>query len=141
MDVISDSEVWVLAATRRRTRPTWICSTTKTGSSASAISVSCQDSSSMPTSDATTVTTLDRIEEAVSVTTACTPPTSLPSRDWMSPVRVPVKKPRCMDCRCAKSRLRRSCMTRLPSDVVRYVWPTPISAATSGTTIIAATST
>lgn len=73
----------------------------------------------MPTSDAMTVTALARIEDAVSVTTVCTPPTSLPSRDWMSPVRVPVKKPRCIDCRCSNSRLRRSCMTRLPSTVVR----------------------
>ena len=119
IELISDSEVCVRAAIRRRTRPTWICSSTNTGSSATATSVSCQDSSSMPTSDAITVTALDRIEDAVWVTTDSTPPTSLPSRDWMSPVRVPVKKPRCIDSRCSNSRLRRSCMTRLPSEVVR----------------------
>ena len=90
----------------------------------------------MPTSDAITVTALDRIEEAVWVTTDSTPPTSLPSRDWMSPVRVPVKKPRCIDSRCTNSRLRRSCMTRLPSEVVRNVCPTPISADTIGITIM-----
>ena len=39
----------------------------------------------------TTVTTLERIDDAVLVTTVCTPPTSLASRDWISPVRVPVK--------------------------------------------------
>ena len=32
------------------------------------------------------------IELAVSVTTACTPPTSFASRLWISPVRVSVKK-------------------------------------------------
>ncbi len=95
----------------------------------------------MPTSDAITVTALDRIEEAVWVTTVSTPPTSLPSRDWMSPVRVPVKKPRCIDSRCTNSRLRRSCMTRLPSEVVRNVCPTPISADTIGITIMRATRT
>ena len=36
-------------------------------------------------------TTLDRTDDAVSVTTVCTPPTSLARRDWISPVRVDVK--------------------------------------------------
>ena len=36
-------------------------------------------------------TTLDRTDDAVSVTTVETPPTSLESRDWISPVRVDVK--------------------------------------------------
>jgi hypothetical protein len=33
----------------------------------------------------------DRMLEAVSVSTACTPPTSFERRDWISPVRVEVK--------------------------------------------------
>ena len=37
-------------------------------------------------------TTLDNTDDAVSVTTVETPPTSLESRDWISPVRVDVKK-------------------------------------------------
>ena len=48
-----------------------------------------------------TVTTLARMEDAVLVTTVCTPPTSLASRDWISPVRVAVKKDNGMDCRWA----------------------------------------
>ena len=40
--------------------------------------------------DAATAT-LDVMDAAVSVTTACTPPTSFDSRDWISPVRVAVK--------------------------------------------------
>ena len=38
------------------------------------------------------MTTLARMLEAVVVTTVWTPPTSLASRDWISPVLVPVKK-------------------------------------------------
>ena len=37
------------------------------------------------------VTALDRIVDAVSVIAVCNPPTSLASRDWISPVRVAVK--------------------------------------------------
>ena len=43
----------------------------------------------------TVLTTVDMLETtlvAVSVTTPCTPPTSFESRDWISPVRVEVKK-------------------------------------------------
>ena len=41
---------------------------------------------------ASTVVTLETIEVAVVVTTVCTPPMSLAMRDWISPVRVRVKK-------------------------------------------------
>ncbi len=44
---------------------------------------------------------LDVIDAAVSVTTAWTPPTSLESRDWISPVRVAVKNRSGMRCRWA----------------------------------------
>ena len=44
---------------------------------------------------------LEVIELAVSVTTACTPPTSLARRLWISPVRVSVKKRSGMLCRWA----------------------------------------
>ena len=70
------------------------------------------------TSAAATVTTLPRIELAVSDSTDCTPPTSLASRDWMAPVRVAVKNDRSIRCRCSNSRPRRSAITRLPSSVV-----------------------
>ena len=63
--------------------------------------VSFQESSAMATRLETMITTLDRMLEAVSVTTVCTPPTSLVSRDWISPVRVEVKNRRAMDCRWA----------------------------------------
>jgi len=43
----------------------------------------------------------DRIEDAVSVTTVCTPATSFCSRDWISPVRVEVKKRSDIACKCA----------------------------------------
>ena len=47
------------------------------------------------------IATLDVIDAAVSVTTAWTPPTSLASRLWISPVRVAVKNRSGMRCRCA----------------------------------------
>ena len=46
------------------------------------------------------ITMFARIEEAVSVTTVWIPPTSFWSRDWISPVRVEVKKRSDIDCRC-----------------------------------------
>ena len=88
------------------------------GTSATATMVSRHDSSSIATRAATTVTTLPRIELAVSDNTDWTPPTSLASRDWIAPVRVAVKKARSMRCRCSNSRPRRSAITRLPSSVV-----------------------
>ena len=45
----------------------------------------------MATSVLIRMTMFDRIADAVSVTTDCTPPTSFDSRDWISPVRVDVK--------------------------------------------------
>ncbi len=117
--LMSDSDDCVRAAIFRRTRPTRICSSRNTGSSTNATSESCHDSATMAITEATTVTTLPRIDDAVSVTTDWTPPTSLSSRDWIEPVRVEVKNPRCIRCRCAKSRSRSDCMTRLPSTVVR----------------------
>ena len=59
------------------------------------------------------------IELAVSVTTACTPPTSFASRLWISPVRVSVKKRSGMLWRWAYSAPRRSCMTFWPMTLFR----------------------
>ena len=120
--VMSESDSCVRPARARRTRPTRIWSTTNSGTSATATMVSCHDSSSIATSAATTVTTLPRIELAVSESTDCTPPTSLASRDWIAPVRVAVKNARSMRCRCSNSRPRRSAITRLPRSVVCQVW-------------------
>ena len=58
-------------------------------------------------------------EEAVSVTTACTPPTSFARRLWISPVRVSVKKRSGIDWRWAYSAPRRSCMTFWPMTLLR----------------------
>ena len=53
--------------------------------------MSCQSSRNIASIVEMAMATLDVIEAAVSVTTACTPPTSLASRLWISPVRVAVK--------------------------------------------------
>ena len=55
----------------------------------------------MASSVVTTMMRLAKIELAVSVTTRCTPPTSLARRLWISPVRVSVKKRSGMRWRCA----------------------------------------
>src|ERR687892_220528 len=83
--------LWVTAATSRRARPTRWVSQKKNGSVPRDSSVSCHESSSIATTVLITMTRLDSTPEAVSVTTDCTPPTSLERRDWISPVRVEVK--------------------------------------------------
>ena len=88
-----------MAAIRRRWSPTRRASSTKNGVSASEKSASRQSSSSIATTVASTVVTLDTIDVAVEVTTFCTPPMSLAIRDWISPVRVRVKKASESRCR------------------------------------------
>jgi hypothetical protein len=73
----------------------------KAGTVMTATMVSCQLMMIMATMLETNVTTLARMVEAVVVTTVWTPPTSLASRDWISPVLVPVKKASESVCRCA----------------------------------------
>ena len=80
--------------------------------------VSCQLRMTMATTVEVKVTTLARMLEAVVVTTVWTPPTSLASRDWISPVLVLVKNASDSVCRCAYSRSRRSRMTCCPTRVV-----------------------
>ena len=58
-------------------------------------------------------------ELAVSVTTDCTPPTSLARRLWISPVRVSVKKRSGIRWRCAYSSPRRSWITLWPMTLFR----------------------
>ena len=67
--------------------------------SASENSARRQSSSAIATTVASTVVTLETIEVAVDVTTFCTPPMSLAIRDWISPVRVRVKKASESRCR------------------------------------------
>ncbi len=64
-------------------------------------SVSCHERISIATSVERTMTTFETMLETVLVTTVWTPPTSLASRDWISPVRVAVKKRSDMRWRCA----------------------------------------
>jgi hypothetical protein len=77
----SASVSWVVFAIRRRSLPTRRVSSAKIGISPSANSARIQLRRSMPTTVATTVVTFEVIEVAVLVTTLCTPPTSLESRD------------------------------------------------------------
>jgi hypothetical protein len=94
--VKSASDSWVFPDTSRRTLPTFRLITRKTGRIASDSTVSLQSRITITTTVEITVATLDSTLEAVSVSTACTPPTSLDNRDWISPVRVEVKKRRDM---------------------------------------------
>ena len=84
-----------------RSRPTRRLIHTKHGRSSSETSVSRQSRASMATTVATTLVRLETSEVAVEVTVACMPPMSLAMRDWTSPVRVRVKKARCIRCSLA----------------------------------------
>ncbi len=89
---------WRSLVIRRRWLPTRRASSTNSGVSASEKTASRQSSRNIATTVATTVVTLETIDVAVFVTTVCTPPMSLAMRDWISPVRVRVKK--ASDSRC-----------------------------------------
>ena len=89
--LISARRFCVSPLTSRRTLPTRNVRYRKNGSMPSDSRVSCQLRRNIATIVETATATLDVIEAAVSVTTAWTPPTSLDSRDWISPVRFDVK--------------------------------------------------
>src|SRR6201994_1644694 len=118
MALMAASDSWVARDTWRRRSPTALVSQKNAGTVMTATMVSGQLMMTMATMLETKVTTLARIDEAVLVTTVCTPPTSLASRDWISPVLVLVKKESGRVSRCVYSRLRRSRMTSWPTRVV-----------------------
>src|ERR1700749_4667273 len=92
MALMAASDSWVARDTLRRRSPTILVSQKNAGTVMTATMVSCQLMMIMATMLEAKVTTLAKIAEAVVVTTAWTPPTSLASRDWISPVLVFVKK-------------------------------------------------
>ena len=101
MALMAASDSWVDRDTWRRRSPTALVSQKNAGTVMTATMVSCQLMMIMATMLETKVTTLARIVEAVVVTTVWTPPTSLASRDWISPVLVFVKKESGSVSRCA----------------------------------------
>ena len=92
MALIAASDSCVDRDTWRRRSPTVLVSQKKAGTVMTATMVSCQLRMIIATMVETKMTTLARMLEAVVVTTVWMPPTSLASRDWISPVLVPVKK-------------------------------------------------
>src|SRR6202042_105406 len=98
--LIAASDSWVERATSRRRSPTVLVSQKNTGTVMTATMVSCQLRMTMATMVDTKMTTLARMGEGGVVATDGTPPTSLASRDWISPVLVPVKKASGSVCRC-----------------------------------------
>ena len=92
MALMDASDSWVDRDTLRRRSPTALVSQKNAGTVITATMVSCQLRITMATTVDTKITTLARMVDAVEVTTVWTPPTSLASRDWISPVLVPVKK-------------------------------------------------
>src|ERR1700752_1685402 len=101
--LMAASDSWVDRDTWRRRSPTALVSQKNAGTVITATMVSCQ-LMIMATMLETKVTTLARIVDAVVVTTVWTPPTSLASRDWISPVLVFVKNESGRVSRCAYSR-------------------------------------
>ena len=85
--------------TPRTRRPRTRAGIRKSGSTATASSVSRHSSRSMIASTKTSVTTFVTRSTKVPVTARCAPPTSLFSRDISSPVLVWVKKRSDMCCR------------------------------------------
>ena len=85
---------------RLRSRPTRRVRKTKNGSSPSEKTASRQSIRNIATTVAITVVRFETIEVAVDVTTVSTPPMSFAIRDWISPVRVRVKKASDSRCRC-----------------------------------------
>jgi hypothetical protein len=80
-------------------------------------------------------TTLAKIDDAVDVTTVCTPPTSLASRDWISQVRVAVKNRSDIRWRCEYSVSPRSSITRWPTQFAYSVCTSPMADVTIGIAI------
>ena len=99
MAVTSAAAFWASAATLRLRSPTMPESMKKNGTVATDTRASCHESTVMATSVLMTMTTLERTLESVLVTTFWMPPTSLAILDCISPVRVPVKKPKESRCR------------------------------------------
>ena len=99
MALISAIDCCVSRLTTRRTFPTRKVMYAKIGSIPRLRAVSLQSRISIATTVLATVAKLERSELAVSVTTDCTPPTSLLIRLWISPVRVSVKKRSGIHCR------------------------------------------
>ena len=98
---MSAIDFWVCLDASRRTLPTRNVRYRKKGRMVSEIAVRRQSSKTIANSVMTTMVRLLKTELAVSVTTDCTPPTSLAMRLWISPVRVSVKKRRGMRWRWA----------------------------------------
>ena len=86
-----------------------------------------QDSATMATAVATAVVRFEAIEVAVEVTMPCMPLMSLVRRDCTSPARVRVKKPSDWRWRWSKTEVRRTCITRWPTEAESQVWTTPSS--------------
>ena len=101
MAVTSAMDRWASEVTARRRFPTNLVSTKKKGTVATATIVSCQERINIATRVLRNITVLERVSVRVLVTTDWMPPTSLETRDWISPVRVLVKNPRDMPWRCA----------------------------------------
>ena len=137
--VISASARWVSPLMSRLIRPTRYVSHMKNGSITSESRASGQLRMNMATTVEIAMARLLVTELAVSVTTACTPPTSFASRLWISPVRVSVKNRSGIRCRCVYSAPRRSCMTFWPMTLFKYDCPTPISPEMIGMAIISPT--
>ena len=94
----------------------------------------------MATAVATTVVRLVAMPVAVDVTTDCMPPISWVMRDWISPLRVRVKKPTDWRCKWEKTSVRRLCITRWPTLVAIQVCRTPNRAVTAATASMPAVS-
>jgi hypothetical protein len=75
IEPIAASDAWASRRALRRARPTRRLNNTNTGFAASEMAVNSGDSTSIATTEDTSVTTLLTTDDAVEVIVVCTPPT------------------------------------------------------------------
>ena len=97
----SAAAFWVRAETARRRAPTNFEMNANIGTVNIDTTVSSHDRMNIAIRVLMNITLLERTLETVLETTFCTPPTSFATRDWISPVRVSVKKLMDSVCRCS----------------------------------------
>ncbi len=117
-------------------RPIRRAGTTNTGSSASASSVTCQESVSITPRASASVTTLPATPDRVSLNARCAPMTSLFSLLTSAPVRVRVKNATGMRWTCAKTAARRSRINPSPIRAENHRATTPNPASATAITAI-----
>ena len=117
---MSPSRSCVRSSNRRWMFPTMRVGMTKSGSAASEKTVRRQSRNAISTIVVATIIRFENTVVKLLVTASWMPPTSLLSRERISPLRVEVKNRNDIFCRCEYRRLRMSYITPCPTRLLRY---------------------